>query len=295
VRRSDRFLLLALVVTWALSWPIVKIGVSSSSPLWYAAYRYAFAALCAFAFIALRSDVALPTRRDWPVILISGGLQMAAYAALTSYALTLLPSGRAVVVAYSTPVWVVPLSAWRLREQPTRRALVAVALGAIGACVIAAPSLHVANTRELVAYAMLLAAAGAWATSIVYVRAHPFAATPSQLAPWQMLLACLLLWPIAAIVEGSPQVPSSRALVSLLYVGPVATAFAYWAVVEVGRRFAASTVSVALLATPPLGILFSTVSLREPIGPSLVCGALLIAAGIGVTGGSRETNNAKNR
>lgn len=287
MQRSDRFLLIALVVTWALSWPVVKIGVSSSPPLWYAAYRYTFAALCALAFVALRGGLELPTRRDLPFIFISGGLQMAAYAALTSFALTLLPSGRAVVVAYSTPVWVVPLSAWRLREQPTRRALLAVALGAIGACVIAAPSLHVANTRQLVAYALLIAAAGAWATSIVYVRAHRFAAMPSQLAPWQMLLACLVLWPVAAILEGSPQVPSPRALVSLLYVGPVATAFAYWAVVEVGRRISASTVSVALLATPPLGILFSTVSLREPIGPSLVCGALLIAAGIGVTGGSR--------
>jgi drug/metabolite transporter (DMT)-like permease len=287
VQRSDRFLLTVLVVTWALSWPVVKIGVSSSSPLWYAAYRYTFASLLAFAFVALRDDLSLPTRRDWPVILISGGLQMAAYAALTSVALTLLPSGRAVVVAYSTPVWVVPLSAWRLRERPTRRALLAVALGAIGACVIAAPSLHVANTRQLVAYAMLIVAAGAWATSIVYVRAHRFAATPSQLAPWQMLLACLVLWPVAAILEGSPQMPSPRALASLLYVGPVATAFAYWAVVEVGRRFTASTVSVALLATPPLGILFSTASLREPIGPSLICGAVLIAAGIGVTSGSR--------
>jgi hypothetical protein len=29
------------------------------------------------------------------------------------------------------------------------------------------------------------------------------------------------------------------------------------------------------------------VALHEPIGPSLVCGALFIAAGIGVTGGSR--------
>ena len=278
---------MALVVTWAVSWPVVKIGVSSSSPLWYAAYRYVFAALCAFAFVTLRGELALPKRRDWRVILISGGLQMAAYAALTSFALTLLPSGRAVVVAYSTPVWVVPLSAWRLREQPTRRALLAVALGIIGAFVIAAPSLNIASARQLVAYAMLIAAAGAWATSIVYVRAHQFAATPSQLAPWQMLLACLVLWPVAAILEGSPQVPSQRALASLLYVGPVATAFAYWAVVEVGRRFSASTVSVALLATPPLGILFSTVALREPIGPSLVCGALLIAAGIGISGGSR--------
>jgi drug/metabolite transporter (DMT)-like permease len=147
VQRRDRFLLLALVVTWALSWPIVKIGVSSSSPLWYAAYRYAFAALCALAFVALRGGLALPTRRDLPFIFISGGLQMAAYAALTSFALTLLPSGRAVVVAYSTPVWVVPLSAWRLREPPTRRVLLAVALGAIGACVIAAHSAHCRGHR----------------------------------------------------------------------------------------------------------------------------------------------------
>lgn len=287
MRHRDKLLLLALIVAWALSWPIVKVGVASGPPLWYAAYRYAFAALCAFAFVALRGDLQLPPRSDWRFIFISGGLQMAAYAALTSFALTLLPSGRAVVVAYSTPVWVVPLSAWRLRERPTRRAMLAVALGAIGACVIAAPSLHVAHTRQLLAYAMLLAAAGAWATSIVYVRAHRFAATPLQLAPWQMLLACLVLWPVAAVLEGPPRVPSSPALVSLLYVGPVATAFAYWAVVAVGRRFTASTVSVALLGTPPLGILFSTMWLREPLGPSLICGALLIAAGIGVTGGSR--------
>ena len=295
MQRSDRLLLLALVVTWALSWPVVKIGVSSSPPLWYAAYRYTFAALCALTFVALRGGLVLPSRRDLPFIFISGGLQMAAYAALTSFALTLLPSGRAVVIAYSTPVWVLPLSAWRQRERPTGRVLLAVVLGVLGAGVIAAPSLQAANTSQRLAYAMLIAAAAAWAISIVYVRAHRFAATPAQLAPWQMLLACLVLWPVAAFVEGSPRMPSSRAVVSLLYVGPMATAFAYWAVVEVGRRFAASTVSLALLATPPLGILFSTVSLREPIGPSLVCGALLIAAGIGVTGGARNADKAQGR
>jgi drug/metabolite transporter (DMT)-like permease len=67
---------------------------------------------------------------------------------------------------------------------------------------------------------------------------------------------------------------------SLAFVGPVATAFAYWAVVETGRHFSAGTLSMALLATPPIGILLSAVTLGEAIGPSLIAGAGMIAVGI---------------
>jgi drug/metabolite transporter (DMT)-like permease len=63
-------------------------------------------------------------------------------------------------------------------------------------------------------------------------------------------------------------------------VGPVATAFAYWAVVEAGRHFRAGVLSMALLAVPPLGILISALGLRERVGASLIAGVLLIAAGI---------------
>ena len=38
--------------------------------------------------------------------------------------------------------------------------------------------------------------------------------------------------------------------------------------------------SMALLATPSLGILLSAVTLGEAVGPSLVAGVLLIGAGI---------------
>ena len=60
----------------------------------------------------------------------------------------------------------------------------------------------------------------------------------------------------------------------------IATAFAYWAVVETGRHFRAGTLSMALLATPPIGILLSALTLGETVGPSLIAGAMLIATGI---------------
>jgi len=63
-------------------------------------------------------------------------------------------------------------------------------------------------------------------------------------------------------------------------VGPVATAFAYWAVVETGRHFGPAVLSMALLAAPTPGILISAIALGERVGASLIAGVVLIAPGI---------------
>ena len=263
-----------------MSWPVIKVGVTAVPPLWFGCWRYLIAAACLFTVQALRREVVIPPHSDWPLVAVSGALQMAAYSALTGLALTELPPGRASVLAFSTPIWVVPLAAWRLHEGVSRRALLGVALGLLGVLAIAAPSLHAQPAQQLLAYAMLLGAAAAWAVSIVFVRAHRFTATPLALAPWQMLLAATLLLPVAIIVEGAPTSIGEQGAASLAYVGPVATAFAYWAGVEAGRRFRAQTISMALLATPALGIVISAVTLGEALGASLVAGMLLIGAGI---------------
>ena len=80
--------------------------------------------------------------------------------------------------------------------------------------------------------------------------------------------------------RGSPPTIGESGVASLVYVGPVATAFAYWAVVEAGRHFRASTMSMTLLAAPSLGILISALTLGEPIGASLIAGVVLTGTGI---------------
>lgn len=275
-----RVLLVLLILTWALSWPVIKIGVGSVPPLWYGCLRYALAASCLFAFVALRGGLALPPRSDWPLVTVSAVFQMGGYAALTGSALTVLPPGRASVLAFSTPIWVVPLASWLLRERLPRSGLLGVCLGLLGVLAIAAPSLRAGGSRQLLAYGLLLCAAASWAISIVFVRRHRFTATALALAPWQALAAAALLLPAAALLEGAPPPLGARALASLAYVGPVATAFAYWAVVEVGRHVPASAMSTALLGAPSLGILLSALVLGETVGPSLVAGVLAIGAGI---------------
>jgi O-acetylserine/cysteine efflux transporter len=276
----QRVLLALLVLTWGVSWPVIKVGVSVVPPIWFACLRYVIAAALAFIFVALRGELTIPPRSDWPLVAVSGILQMAAYSALTGLALTKLPPGRSSVLAFSTPIWVVPLAGWLLKERISKRAMFGVGVGLVGLATIAAPSLRRHGVDQIVAYALLMGAAAAWAVTIIFVRLHRFTTTPLALAPWQMLVAAVLLYTLAHAVEGAPPAIGARAAVSLAYVGPVATAFAYWAVVDAGRHLRASTMSVGLMATPGLGILISALTLGEPVGASLVAGLTLTGVGI---------------
>ena len=276
---GHRVLLALLILSWAISWPVIKVGIKTVPPIWYACFRYAIAAACLFVMVAVRREAAIPPRADWRLVALSAALQMAAYSALTALALTILPPGRASVLAFSTPIWVVPLAAWRLQERASRAAMLGIVLGLSGVAAIAAPAIYHDGGEQAVAYAMLLGAAILWAISIVAIRAHRFTASTLALAPWQMLMAAGLLFPVALWFEGAPRPIGSDGAASLAFVGPVATAFAYWAVVEVGRHFPASVLSTALLAAPSLGILISALAFEERVGASLIAGVLLIAAG----------------
>ena len=93
----------------------------------------------------------------------------------------------------------------------------------------------------------------------------------------------MLLLPFAIAVDGVLPPMNARGVASLAYVGPIATAFAYWAVVEVGRYVRATTMSVALLAVPSLGLLISALTFHEAVNVSLGLGVVLIAAGVLLT------------
>lgn len=273
-------LVILLVVIWAISWPVIKVGVASVHPLWYAFLRYAVAASCLFVFVGWRRELGVPPRSDWRLVAVSGALQMAAYSALTAIALTVLPAGRASVLAFSTPLWVAPLSACYLREAVHWPVVCAVALGLAGILLIAAPALRHLETRQVQAYGLLLVAAACWAVSIVFVRAHRFTASPLALAPWQMLVAAILVLPFAAGFGGRWRGIDFAGAASLAYVAPIGTAFAYWAVVEAGRRIHPNTIAMALLSVPALGIVVSAMTLGETLDASLAGGIVLIAIGI---------------
>src|SRR5690606_13962854 len=136
-------------------------------------------------------------RHDLPVILSVGVLQMLVFTSLAASALRIMPTGRAVVLAYTMPLWVLPIAALLLGTRFGQRQVFATALGLCGILALMDISGFLASgTDTLVACVLLLAAALAWAICMIHVHHHRWAGATVDLAPWQMALATVCLLPL---------------------------------------------------------------------------------------------------
>jgi drug/metabolite transporter (DMT)-like permease len=292
-RRQGILALIIVIVAWGLTWPVNKVVLATLSPLWAVTLRSAIATVALFALTAWRGRLALPPRQDLPVLLSITLLHMVGFNLLASWGLGLVPTGRTVVLAYTTPLWVTPGAALFLREPLTPRRAVGVLIGLAGLVTLFNPlALDWADRNVVLGHLAILAGALLWAISIVHIRAHRWASTPFALIPWETLLSTALLVPPALLT--TPPVPedwSSSFVVLLLYLGVVGTAVAYWATATASRHLPAVTTSLGLLATPVVSVTTATLWLGESLTLSLLAAIALVLGGvaIGSTGRTRAS------
>ena len=279
------FYLLTVVLAWGIVWPVNKVLLESMSPLWLMAIRSSIATLALFAIAALRGRLAPPLRADLPVALSITLLHMIGFGVFATWGLQTVPTGRSVVLAYTTPLWVVPGAALFLGERLTSRRVVGVVAGLVGLLVLFNPLAFDWTSREaLLGNGAILVAALLWAASIVHIRGHRWVSTPFDLVPWEMLLATLLLIPLAWTVSGPPSASwDVRFTALMLYAGIPGTAVAYWATAAASQALPAVTTSLGLLATPVVSTIIATYWLREPVTMSLAIAIALILGGIALS------------
>jgi drug/metabolite transporter (DMT)-like permease len=280
--RNAAVLLAGVVLAWGTNWPVTKMVVQDVPPLWATALRCMIAAATLAPMLWAQGAFIFPKRGDLPVVFCTSLLHLVAFSALVATGLQFVPAGRAIVLGYTTPLWVAIGAAMFLSEPITRYRAIGIGFGLAGLAVIFNPqTLNWGDRSALLGSGLILLAAFCWAGNIVYVRAHKWISTPFQLVFWQVLLAAVLLSAVALDVEGPPRIMwSSRLVALMLYSGIVCTAFANWAMTMVNRSLPAVTTSLWLLATPLLGIISATLMLGEPLEPSLFLAMTLIIGGI---------------
>jgi drug/metabolite transporter (DMT)-like permease len=276
------FYLLTVVLAWGLVWPVNKVLLESLSPFWLMALRSALATVALFAIAGARGRLAPPPRPDLPVVLSITLLHMIGFGVFAAWGLQTVPTGRSVVLAYTTPLWVAPGAALFLGERLTARRLVGVIVGLVGLLVLFNPLAFDWTSRAAVlGNGAILLGALLWAASILHIRAHRWQSTPFDLVPWEMLLATALVIPLAFASDGPPRPEwTGRIVALLLYAGIPGTAVAYWAIAMASRALPAVTTSLGLLATPVLSVTVATLWLREPVTLSLVAAIVLILGGV---------------
>ena len=282
------FYLLTVVLAWGLVWPVNKVLLESLSPLWLMAVRSAIATVALFAIAAARGRLVSPPRADLPVVVSITLLHMIGFGVFAAWGLQTVPTGRSVVLAYTTPLWVVPGAALFLGERLTARRLAGVVIGMLGLLALFNPLAFDWTSRAAVlGNGAILLAALLWAASILHIRAHRWRSTPFDLVPWEMLLATVILTPLALAMSPPPTVGwDGRVLALLLYAGIPGTAIAYWATAAASQTLPAVTTALGLLVTPVISTVIATLWLGEPVTLSLISAIVLILGGValGATG-----------
>jgi drug/metabolite transporter (DMT)-like permease len=288
------FYLLTVVLAWGLTWPVNKLILSSLSSLWLVALRSIVGAVALFALATALGRLRRPPRADVPVMLSLALLHMVGFGVFAAWGLRLVPTGRSVVLAYTTPLWVAPGAALFLGERLTVRRIVGVLLGLLGLAALFNPlAFDWSNHRAILGNGSVLLAAFFWAASILHSRGHRWQTAAFDLVPWSMLLATVLVTVVALLVDGPPHAAwDARLVLLLLYAGIPGTAVAYWAMAMASRALPAVTTSLGLLAAPVLSVIVATVWLGEPITLSLLAAIVLILGGVGL-GASGEGPRVK--
>ncbi|AIO37657.1 DMT family transporter [Burkholderia sp. AU19243] len=275
----------AAILLWGANWPAMKLGLAHITPLWLSAMRFASGALCLFAVQAVTGTLRIPKRGDLPFLASVGALQMLAFTALSAIALHRVGAGRSAVLAYTTPIWVTPVSVLVFRERLSRRTALGTTLGIAGVLLLFNPlDVDWHDHRAVLANVMLLAASLCWAVCILHLRHFRSESSAYVLAPWQMLVAAVPLVVLAVIVEGRYTGDGSIALTSaLLYIGPIATAFCFCAVNAANTRMSSTSMATAMLGVPVFGLFTAVLFLHEPLTPALATSDVLIVAGIALS------------
>lgn len=275
------FLLAALSLFWGLNWPGMKIVLEELPIWWFRAMSVAAGAFGLLTIAYFSTGVFRPARSELRPLLVCAVFNIVGWHLFTGYGVSLMPAGRASIIAFTMPVWAAVLSSVLLGEPMTRFKLAGLAMGVAGLAVLIGPDLLVLQTAPLGALFML-GAAISWAIGTVLFKRSEWTSPVVALIGWQLLIGALVIAPGAMLLEPVPDLTelSGRSIVALAYLFALPMVFCQWAYFKVVRMFPAAIAAIGTLAVPVVGVYSSALILGEPVGwmeftaMALICGAL---------------------
>jgi drug/metabolite transporter (DMT)-like permease len=256
-------LLALLTLGWGMNWPMMKLALADI-PVWSFRVVCTVAGAAGLFLIARigRLPVQVP-KGQWPRLCLIAFFNMTMWNVLIAYGLTLLPSGRSAILAYSMPLWVVLLSTLVLHERLTARRTLGLALGMAGMGLLIGQAFTSIHTSPLGA-TLVIGAAISWALGTILMRRFPVALGTTALTAWQLLVGSLPIILGTLILEWGTWRPIGLgAALGLTYNVLVVSLFCYWAWFRIAASAPAGVAALSTLMIPVVGVFSSMVILGE--------------------------------
>jgi drug/metabolite transporter (DMT)-like permease len=258
------WVLAGLTLAWGFNWTAMKVALSEVPP-------WTFRSLClglgaAVLFGALRaSGQRLPLPRgQWGRLWLLALLNITSWNMLVAFGVGMIPSGRAAILAYTMPVWAVPLSVWLLGERITGAKLAGLALGLGGLALLLGES-FIGFGEAPLGSLLVLGAAVSWALGTVMQKRFPVRLPVGPYTAWIMLLGGVPIFIGALLFEDFRDLRrvSLAPALGTAYNVFIAFAFAHWAWIKIATSVPVSVFSISMLLIPVVGVLSGMLFLGE--------------------------------
>ena len=274
-------LLAAITLFWGANWPGMKIALSELTVWWFRA-MCVWAGAIGLLGIAKLTGASLKVPRDeFPRLLLISVFAILGWQVCSAYGVSLMPAGRASIIAFTMPVWAAILGAFMLREPMTMPKFIGLLLGVAGLAVLMGDDLLLIGTAPLGALFMF-GAALSWAVGTVLFKKYKWTMPIVTLVGWQLAAGAIPITVVAMMIEPVPDLShlSTKAIFALAYLFALPMVFCQWAYFKVVSIFPASIAAMGTLAVPVVGVYSSALILGEPVGVRELIALTLISAAL---------------
>jgi drug/metabolite transporter (DMT)-like permease len=277
-------ILLAFAViyfVWGSTFLAIRVGVREMPPFLMAGLRFTIAGIIMYAWLRI-AGTPTPRLGEWLAATFLGALIFLLDYGSLFWAEQRVPSGIAAVVLATIPVFITLLEIIFLRTQRlTLRLSAALIVGLCGVAVLMNHSFSLAEAPVNRAGALaLLIASFTWSVATILTRRLPLPASKPMSAATQMLLGGLQLFVLAGITgEFSGfhvQAVSRTEWFSLAYLIVAGSIAGFTAYIWLLHYESPTKVGTYAYVNPVVAVALGYLVGKEPIGPRMLLGALLI-------------------
>ena len=266
-----------VAVLWGVAFIATRIGLDSFSPPQLVALRFLIAA--APALVLARPSV------SWSLLVAAGLALYAGQFLFQFFGIAYgMPVGLASLVVQTQALFTVVFAAMVLRERPTGQQITGLAVAFAGLALIAATAGH---DLSLLGFGLTLVSPISFGIGNIFLKRIggtadlALVAWMSLVPPLPALALSMLLDGPGALVHALASAPWSG-WAAALFLGLVATVFAYAIWGNLLRRYPVATVTPFALLVPFVGALSSALVFGERFGPIRLLGMAGVLIGLAV-------------